>query len=188
MVNVSHVPKNIMNSSKGSNTREFWIGSESFILPQRYILTEPIGQGSYGLVCSAVDTKDMTLCAVKKVRGFSQRALILRRTLRELLIMRALDHENIVGFKSVYLPGRRNSFSDLYIIAELLDTDLGSVLRSGQLLSSEQQKFVIYQIVRGVKYMHSAGVIHRDLKPRNILVSERCDVKICDFGLARLLP
>ncbi|ONL96830.1 MAP kinase3 [Zea mays] len=59
------------------------------------------------------------------------------------------------------------------------------IIRSGQELSEEHCQYFLYQILRGLKYIHSAGVIHRDLKPSNLLLSANCDLKICDFGLAR---
>ncbi|BCS29385.1 mitogen-activated protein kinase mpkC [Aspergillus puulaauensis] len=74
---------------------------------------------------------------------------------------------------------------DVYLVTELLPTDLHRLLSSRQLEGTFIQYFS-YQILRGLKYIHSAGVIHRDLKPGNILINENCDLKICDFGLARL--
>jgi len=68
----------------------------------------------------------------------------------------------------------------------LMETDLASTLRSSQLLSDDHCQFFLYQIIRGMKYVHSAHVIHRDLKPRNLLVNSNCDLKICDFALARV--
>ena len=73
-----------------------------------------------------------------------------------------------------------------YMVFELMESDLTMVIRSGQVLSDEHVQFFIYQILRGLKYLHSANVMHRDLKPRNILVNSNCDLKICDFGLARV--
>jgi mitogen-activated protein kinase 1/3/mitogen-activated protein kinase 6 len=67
-----------------------------------------------------------------------------------------------------------------------METDLASILKSPQPLSDDHCQFFLYQIFRGLKYVHSAMVIHRDLKPRNLLVNSNCDLKICDFGLARL--
>ncbi|KAL7650025.1 MAPK protein hog1, variant 2 [Aspergillus niger] len=72
-----------------------------------------------------------------------------------------------------------------YLVTDLLGTDLNRLLTSKPLDGKFVQYFT-YQLLRGLKYIHSAGVIHRDLKPSNILINENCDLKICDFGLARL--
>jgi serine/threonine protein kinase len=66
-----------------------------------------------------------------------------------------------------------------------METDLGAILKSNQDISDDHIQFFLYQILRGLKYMHSAGILHRDLKPRNLLVNSNCDLKICDFGLAK---
>lgn len=79
------------------------------------------------------------------------------------------------------LPARSCS----YFVTELLGTDLHRLLSSRKLENQFVQYF-LYQMLRGLKYVHSAGVIHRDLKPSNILVNENCDLKLCDFGLARI--
>jgi len=73
----------------------------------------------------------------------------------------------------------------MYILYELMDTDLHQIIRSSQPLSDEHGQFFIYQLLRGLKYIHSANVLHRDLKPSNILLNANCDLRICDFGLAR---
>ncbi|CAH8574170.1 unnamed protein product [Dicrocoelium dendriticum] len=75
-------------------------------------------------------------------------------------------------------------FKDLYIVTPLMGADLGAVIRT-QELSDGHIRFLVYQILRALKYMHSAGLIHRDLKPVNIAVNEDCELKILDFGLAR---
>jgi mitogen-activated protein kinase 7 len=70
-----------------------------------------------------------------------------------------------------------------------MEADLHSIIRSQQPLSDQHYQFFIYQICRGLKYIHSAEVLHRDLKPGNLLVNADCELKICDFGLARgVLP
>lgn len=66
-----------------------------------------------------------------------------------------------------------------------MQSDLNRILRSNQGLSEDHTQYFLYQILKGLKYIHSAGVLHRDLKPSNLLVSEECDLKICDFGMAR---
>jgi len=66
-----------------------------------------------------------------------------------------------------------------------MEADLHQIVRSGQPLSNLHVQFFMYQLLRGMKYIHSANVIHRDLKPGNLLVNADCELKICDFGLAR---
>lgn len=91
------------------------------------------------------------------------------------------------------LPRSRETFNDLYVVSDLMNTDLASIIKSPQPLSDSHIQFFIYQILRGLKYMHSANIIHRDLvlalykKPRNLLVNRNCDLSICDFGLARAI-
>ena len=82
-------------------------------------------------------------------------------------------------------PKSREEFNDIYIVSDLMETDLGAIIKSTQALTDEHIQFFLYQILRGLKYMHSAGILHRDLKPRNLLVNTNCDLKICDFGLER---
>merc|ERR1712242_628450 len=90
-----------------------------------------------------------------------------------------------IDIRHVFMPGVKESFEDIYVVSELMETDLASILKSPQPLSDDHCQFFLYQILRGLKYVHSAEVIHRDLKPRNLLVNSNCDLKICDFGLAR---
>src|SRR5699024_7922243 len=74
---------------------------------------------------------------------------------------------------------------DVYIVQSLMETDLAQLLRRQQ-LSADHVCYFLYQILRGLKYIHSANVLHRDLKPSNILLNTTCELKICDFGLARV--
>jgi serine/threonine protein kinase len=83
-------------------------------------------------------------------------------------------------------PESYESFEDVYIVSELMSTDLHQIISSQQALTDEHAQYFIYQILRGLKYIHSAHILHRDLKPSNLLLNANCDLKICDFGLARL--
>jgi len=97
-----------------------------------------------------------------------------------------LQHENLLSLQTLMQPLNAHSFQDLYMVSELMETDLSSVIKSSQHLSEEHLQFFMYQLVRGVKFLHTSNVVHRDLKPRNLLVNSNCDLKICDFGLARI--
>ncbi|CAJ1457794.1 unnamed protein product [Effrenium voratum] len=175
----------------------------NFQAPQRFTVLEAVGQGAYGVVCSAKDEQTGDTVAIKKIESAFDDITFAKRTLRELKILRHLRHENLIDIRQalvpscpdvemcafarfVFLPGLKSNFEDIYVISELMETDLASILKSPQPLSDEHCQFFIYQILRGLKFVHSAGVIHRDLKPRNLLVNSNCDLKICDYGLARL--
>jgi mitogen-activated protein kinase 1/3/mitogen-activated protein kinase 6 len=157
-----------------------------FEAPKRYTVNEPVGQGAYGVVCAAQDTENGDTVAIKKIENAFEHLTFAKRTLRELRILRHLRHENLIDIRYVYVPGVKDSFEDIYVVSELMETDLASILKSPQPLSDDHCQFFLYQIVRGLKYVHSAQVIHRDLKPRNLLVNSNCDLKICDYGLARV--
>ena len=160
------------------------IGS-TFLLDERYQIQDTLGSGAYGVVVSARDSVSGEVVAIKKIEKAFEHSTYTKRTLRELKIMRLLTHENIIRIKSIQLPRSREEFDEIYVVLELMETDLSSIIKSPQPLSDEHCQFFLYQLMRGLKYMHSAGILHRDLKPRNLLVNANCDLKICDFGLAR---
>jgi len=164
----------------------YMVHGSKFEVSRRYDVIEPVGQGTYGIVCAAKDMVTGEPCAIKKIENAFEHITFTKRTLRELRILRHLRHENLIDLRSIFLPGTKEDFEDIYVVSELMETDLASILKSSQPLTADHQKFFLYQILRGMKYVHSARVIHRDLKPRNLLVNANCDLKICDFGLARV--
>ncbi|POO01557.1 Serine/threonine protein kinase [Trema orientale] len=145
----------------------------------------PIGRGAYGIVCSVLNSETNEMVAIKKIANAFDNHMDAKRTLREIKLLRHLDHENVIAIRDVVPPPLRREFTDVYIATELMDTDLYQIIRSNQGLSEEHCQYFLYQILRGLKYIHSANVIHRDLKPSNLLLNANCDLKICDFGLAR---
>nr|ACG37232.1 MPK6 - putative MAPK [Zea mays] len=145
----------------------------------------PIGKGAYGIVCSALNSETAEQVAIKKIANAFDNKIDAKRTLREIKLLRHMDHENIVAIRDIIPPAQRAAFNDVYIAYELMDTDLHQIIRSNQALSEEHCQYFLYQILRGLKYIHSANVLHRDLKPSNLLLNANCDLKICDFGLAR---
>ncbi|KAF5200424.1 Mitogen-activated protein kinase [Thalictrum thalictroides] len=145
----------------------------------------PIGRGAYGIVCSVLNSETNEMVAIKKIANAFDNHMDAKRTLREIKLLRHLDHENVIGIRDVIPPPVRSAFADVYIATELMDTDLHQIIRSNQDLSEEHSQYFLYQLLRGLKFIHSANVIHRDLKPSNLLLNANCDLKICDFGLAR---
>lgn len=156
-----------------------------FVVDQRYELIKPIGHGAYGVVVAARDTVNETKVAIKKVPGAFEDLLDAKRILREIRLLQHFEHDNIICIQSLVHPPSHEEFKDVYIVTDLMETDLHRVIYSRQILSDEHIKFFIYQLLCALKYLHSAGVLHRDLKPSNLLLNSDCDLKICDFGLAR---
>mmetsp|Transcript_13302 Transcript_13302/g.27277 ORF Transcript_13302/g.27277 Transcript_13302/m.27277 type:complete len:585 (-) Transcript_13302:211-1965(-) len=157
-----------------------------FTLPQRYVLLDLIGRGAYGTVCAARDQLTGDQVAIKKISGVFDHVVFSKRCVREIRIMRVLYHENLLGVKNILEGEGGTDFNEIYIVSELMETDLSSVIKSPQSLSNQHLQFFSYQIIRGLSYLHASNIIHRDLKPRNILCNSNCDVSICDFGLARI--
>ncbi|EPY28603.1 extracellular signal-regulated kinase 1/2 [Strigomonas culicis] len=157
------------------------------LAPGRYTLERTIGAGSYGVVIRAVDRQDgNSLVAIKRVnKEIFDEVILAKRILREIKLLAHFDDENIIGLKNVLTPQNEDHFEHFYIIMNIMETDLRQVLRSGQQLTEAHIQFFLYQALRALHIIHSAGVIHRDITPANILVNTNCDLKICDFGLAK---
>lgn len=155
-------------------------------IPERYQQLTPVGSGAYGQVCKAIVKDSNMKVAIKKLARPFQSAVHAKRTYRELRLLKHMDHENVIGLLDVFFPGDNNldSFQQVYLVTQFMDADLNNIIRT-QKLSDDHVKFLVYQILRGLKYIHSAGIIHRDLKPSNLGVNEDCELRILDFGLAR---
>lgn len=146
---------------------------------------QPVGRGAYGIVCCLTNSETKEEVAIKKIGNAFDNSIDAKRTLREIKLLSHMDHENIVKIKDIIRPADREKFNDVYIVYELMDTDLHQIICSSQALTDDHCQYFLYQLLRGLKYIHSANVLHRDLKPSNLLLNASCDLKICDFGLAR---
>ncbi|CAM8904107.1 hypothetical protein QQ045_011092 [Rhodiola kirilowii] len=169
----------------GLRGKHFYTMSQTlFEIDIKYVLTKPVGRGAYGVVCSGLNRETNEKVAIKKIHKVFQNRIDALRTLRELQLLRLIRHENVIVLKDVMLPVDK-SFKDVYLVYELMDTDLHHIIKSPQPLSADHCKYFIFQLLRGLKYLHSANILHRDLKPGNLLINANCELKICDFGLAR---
>lgn len=155
-----------------------------FKVPANLDLIKKVGSGAYGTVASFLDKSTGQKVAVKKITDAFHDLIDGKRILREVKLLMTFRHDNIITIFDMY-PPESPDFDDIYIVTDLMETDLHRVIYSKQVLGEEHHQYFAYQILRGLKYLHSANVVHRDLKPSNILVNKNCDLKICDFGLAR---
>ena len=184
---VRHLAK--VTETRKEERRKMAIYKARHDIGDTYYVDGILGEGGYGVVFSALHRKTGRRVAVKRVSPF-EHSLLAVRTLRELRLLRHFRDnamcENIIRLLDVIIPGERATFQEVYLVQESMDTDLYRVLRS-QPLSFDHAQYFAYQILLGLKPIHDAGVLHRDIKPSNLLVNADCDLKICDFGLARTL-
>ncbi|CAD2106671.1 mitogen-activated protein kinase 1, putative [Plasmodium vinckei] len=149
---------------------------------KKYDIIKKIGKGAYGIVFKARCRKSKKIVAVKKIFGAFQNSTDAQRTFREIMFLHQLNgHDNIIKLLDVM---RAKNDQDIYLVFEYMETDLHEVIRA-DILEEIHKKYIIYQLLRALKYMHSGLLLHRDIKPSNILLNSECHLKICDFGLAR---
>nr|ABC94475.1 extracellular signal-regulated kinase 7 [Danio rerio] len=156
-------------------------------ISSKYEIKRRLGKGAYGIVWKAADRKSGETVAVKKIfDAFRNRTdAHSSLTFREIMFLQEFgDHPNIIKLLNVI---RAQNDKDIYLIFEFMDTDLHAVIKKGNLLKDIHKRYVMYQLLKATKYLHSGNVIHRDQKPSNILLDSDCFVKLCDFGLARSL-
>ncbi|KAG6956760.1 hypothetical protein JG688_00011269 [Phytophthora aleatoria] len=167
------------------DNHQFRVGNTNFDVPKRYQMIKAVGQGAYGCVIAASDTETGQALAIKNIPNAFNDLIDAKRILREIRLMRHLNHPNLVNLLDLLRPPTLQEFNDVYIVTDLMETDLHRVIHSNQSISDDHVQYFLYQMLVAINYVHSAEVLHRDLKPSNILVNSDCDLKLCDFGLAR---
>jgi len=128
------------------DTHSYMVMDTRFEVEKKYDIIDPIGSGAYGVVVAARDTSlpavegdgpDSNLVAIKKIiKAFEHRVFSLR-TYRELKIQRLLDHENVLGIKRILKPKSRENFNEIYVVTELMETDLAQIIKSNQPLTDD---------------------------------------------------
>uniref|UniRef100_A0A8C5VSY2 Mitogen-activated protein kinase n=1 Tax=Microcebus murinus TaxID=30608 RepID=A0A8C5VSY2_MICMU len=151
------------------------VKGQPFDVGPRYTELQYIGEGAYGMVSSAYDHVRKIRVAIKKISPFEHQTYC-QRTLREIQILLRFRHENVIGIRDILRAPTLEAMRDVYIVQDLMETDLYKLLKSQQ-LSNDHICYFLYQILRGLKYIHSANVLHRDLKPSNLLINTTCDLK-----------
>ena len=151
---------------------------------KRYDTKGVLGKGAYGIVWRAVDRRSGETVALKKIFDAFQNSTDAQRTFREVMFLQEMKgHENIVSLLSVL---KSDNDRDFYLVFECMETDLLTAIR-GNVLQDIHKQYVTWQMLKALKYMHSAELLHRDMKPSNLLLNSDCVVKVADFGLARSL-
>ncbi|XP_031975025.1 mitogen-activated protein kinase 15 isoform X2 [Corvus kubaryi] len=152
---------------------------------RKYEIKRRLGKGAYGIVWKAIDRKTGETVAVKKIFDAFRNRTDAQRTFREIMFLQKFgEHPNIIKLLDVI---QAENDKDIYLIFESMETDLHAVIKKGNLLKDIHKCYIVYQLLRATKFIHSGNVIHRDQKPSNILLDAQCCVKLCDFGLARSL-
>ena len=148
----------------------------------KYIRTTKLGEGTYGVVYRAKDQKGQEIYALKKIRLQAEEEGIPSTAIREISLLKELNHVNIVKLYEVL-----HSPKKLTLVFEYVEQDLKKIMDAadGKGLEMNLVKSFLYQLLRGVDYIHKSKVLHRDLKPQNLLINKDNIMKIGDFGLAR---
>ncbi|GAB6033576.1 Cyclin-dependent kinase 12 [Chamberlinius hualienensis] len=151
-----------------------------------------IGEGTYGQVYKARDKHTDELVALKKVRLENEKEGFPITAVREIKILRQLDHPNIVNLKEIVTDKQdavefRKDKGAFYLVFEYMDHDLMGLLESGMVnFTDRHNASIMKQLLNGLNYCHKKNFLHRDIKCSNILMNNRGQVKLADFGLARL--
>jgi len=151
---------------------------------RKYDLQQKLGKGAYAVVFKANDRRSKATVALKKIFDAFQNQTDAQRTFREIMYLQAMTgHENIIRLLNVL---KAENDKDIYLVFDYMETDLHAVIRAN-ILEPVHKQFIVYQMLKALKYCHSGGLVHRDLKPSNLLLNEECLLKVADFGLARSL-
>uniref|UniRef100_A0A6Q2YKV1 mitogen-activated protein kinase n=1 Tax=Esox lucius TaxID=8010 RepID=A0A6Q2YKV1_ESOLU len=174
-----------MESPVGKGFYRMEIQKTTWDVPEQYVELKAVGSGAYGTVCSAIDLHTKEKVAIKKLYRPFQSLIHAKRAYRELRLLRHIQNENVICLLNVFTPDSSlEKFQTFYLVMPFVAKDLGHIMKKRR-LTDRVIVYLFYQLLRGLKYIHSAGIIHRDLKPGNIAVNENCELKILDFGLAR---
>jgi mitogen-activated protein kinase 1/3 len=150
-----------------------------------YEIIKQVGSGSYGYVVQSIQKSTGKKVAIKRLNKIFEDVIDCKRILREVCLLRMLQHPNLVHIIEILEPTDLKNFDSLYVVLEYAQSDLKKLFKSPIHLEMIHIQTLVYNILLGLKFIHSANVLHRDLKPANVLINEDCSVRVCDFGLAR---
>ncbi|TIA89895.1 hypothetical protein E3P99_01862 [Wallemia hederae] len=184
--------------SKRSNENNYLVANKKFksththsfhgssVISEEYNLSDKIGEGTFGVVFKASSKSTRNQVAIKKILIHTAKDGFPTTSIREITFLKLLSHSNVVDLVDMTY-GQENSAPMFYMVFPYMDHDLTGLLERPDFSPpSSQIKLYLQQLCQGTAYMHSNGVLHRDMKASNILISNDGSLKIADFGLARI--
>jgi cyclin-dependent kinase len=148
---------------------------------EKYVKIDKLGEGTYGIVYKAKNRETGEIVALKRIRLESEDEGVPCTAIREISLLKELNHPNIVRLYDVH-----HSVKKLTLVFEYLDQDLKKYLDECRgIIPLQTTKSFLYQLLKGVAFCHQHKVLHRDLKPQNLLINRKGELKLADFGLAR---
>ena len=151
-------------------------------MQNKYEVLGVVGEGAYGIVYKCKNKETGKYVAIKRFKEVED-DLVKKTMKRELKMLQKLHHPNVVDFQEAY---KRKG--NLYLVFEFVEKNLLELLQEHpQGLEPNLIRHLIYQLCKAIKYMHDQNIIHRDVKPENLLITENMELKLCDFGFARII-
>ena len=149
-------------------------------MQNKYEVIGVIGEGAYGIVYKCKNKENNEFVAIKKFKE-TEDDLVKKTMRRELKMLQLMKNENIVSFQEAF---KRKG--NLFLVFEFVDRNLLELLEmSPNGLDPTLIRSLIYQLCKAIKYLHDQNIIHRDVKPENLLIDNKMNLKLCDFGFAR---
>jgi mitogen-activated protein kinase 15 len=170
---------------------------------RRFELVQKLGHSAWGVTWRAVDKRTRVPVALKKLYGAFDSRNRAQMAYREIALLEALQRqeppcEHVVELRNVLMASDGQSEAggakmraaagvdaDVYLVTTLCDADLFCAIRAG-VVEPKHHPFIVAQLLRALAHIHALGIVHRDVKPSNLLISKGCHVRLCDFGHARL--
>ena len=149
-------------------------------MQKKYEVLGIVGEGAYGVVYKCKNKITNEFVAIKKFKETDDE-IVIKTMKRELEMLKKIKHENIVEYKESFIHKK-----NLYLVFEYVEKNLLELLQeTPNGISPPKIKYLIYQLIKAIKYLHSKNIIHRDIKPENLLINPDLKLKLCDFGFAR---